>query len=199
MEDQGLYLKEFETANCGAGFICNLHGKTSHSIIHNALDILVRLEHRGAVSADGKTGDGAGILIDIPHDYFARVCEFPLPNFREYAVGMLFMPTKTTQQRFCKEIFETELNEQNISILGWRKVPVNNAVLGSIAAETEPAIVQVFLKNSLISVILNFKKIVCCSQSDGTKNCSFQTLSSELLLCFFAVYSYHYLQRTPHS
>lgn len=146
MEDQGLYLKEFETANCGAGFICNLHGKTSHSIIHNALDILVRLEHRGAVSADGKTGDGAGILIDIPHDYFARVCEFPLPNFREYAVGMLFMPTKTTQQRFCKEIFETELNEQNISILGWRKVPVNNAVLGSIAAETEPAIVQVFLK-----------------------------------------------------
>jgi len=67
MEQQGLYLPEFERDNCGAGFICNLNGEKSHEIIHNALEILVKLEHRGAVSSDGRTGDGAGILIDIPH------------------------------------------------------------------------------------------------------------------------------------
>ena len=70
MKAQGLYLPEFETANCGAGFICNLNGEKSNEIIHNALEILVKLEHRGAVSSDGRTGDGAGILIDIPYDYF---------------------------------------------------------------------------------------------------------------------------------
>ena len=83
MRDQGLYLSEFERDNCGAGFICNLHGKKSNDIIHNALEILVKLEHRGAVSSDGKTGDGAGILIDIPHEFFNRVCEFELPAPKE--------------------------------------------------------------------------------------------------------------------
>ena len=73
MQKQGLYLPEFERDNCGAGFICNLHGKKSNKIIHDALEILVKLEHRGAVSSDGKTGDGAGILIDIPHEFFSSV------------------------------------------------------------------------------------------------------------------------------
>ena len=94
MKQQGLYLPEFETANCGAGFICNLKGKKSNKIIHNALEILVKLEHRGAVSSDGRTGDGAGILIDIPHDFFKRVCNFGLPAPKEYAVGMVFLPQK---------------------------------------------------------------------------------------------------------
>ncbi len=71
-KQQGLYHPEFERDNCGAGFICNLKGKRTNDIIHKALDILVRLEHRGAVSADGRTGDGAGILIEIPHDYFQK-------------------------------------------------------------------------------------------------------------------------------
>ena len=91
MEDQGLYLSEFERDNCGAGFICNLNGKKSNQIIHNALEILIKLEHRGAVSSDGRTGDGAGILIDIPHDFFKRVCDFELPEPREYAVGQVFL------------------------------------------------------------------------------------------------------------
>ncbi|HCO85667.1 MAG TPA: hypothetical protein DIT95_19335, partial [Arenibacter sp.] len=78
LRKQGLYLPEFEHDNCGAGFICSLKGKKSNDIIHKALEILEKLEHRGAVSSDGKTGDGAGILIDIPHDFFQDVCSFEL-------------------------------------------------------------------------------------------------------------------------
>ena len=80
IKKQGLYDPQFEHDNCGAGFICSLEGRRTNDIIHKALDILVKLEHRGAVSADGKTGDGAGILIDIPHDYLQQVCDFDLPD-----------------------------------------------------------------------------------------------------------------------
>jgi len=145
MRDQGLYLSEFERDNCGAGFICNLHGKKSNDIIHNALEILVKLEHRGAVSSDGKTGDGAGILIDIPHEYFNRVCEFDLPAPKEYAVGMVFLPKSSNQFKICTEIFEEELTKQGLEILGWRKVPVDTSSLGRIAAKTEPRISQLFV------------------------------------------------------
>ena len=81
IEEQGLYLPEFEHDNCGAGFICNLNGIKSNDIIHKALDILIKLEHRGAVSSDGRTGDGAGILFDIPHDFFKKV---GYDNFENY-------------------------------------------------------------------------------------------------------------------
>ena len=145
MRDQGLYLSEFERDNCGAGFICNLHGKKSNDIIHNALEILVKLEHRGAVSSDGKTGDGAGILIDIPHEYFHRVCEFDLPAPKEYAVGMVFLPKSSNQFKICTEIFEEELTKQGLEILGWRKVPIDTSSLGRIAAKTEPRISQLFV------------------------------------------------------
>ena len=83
IQKQGLYLPEFEHENCGAGFICNLKGERTNQIIHDALEILVKLEHRGGVSSDGKTGDGAGLLIDIPHKYFIRVCDFDIPAERE--------------------------------------------------------------------------------------------------------------------
>ena len=106
LKEQGLYLPEFEHENCGAGFICNLKGEKTNQIIHDALEILVKLEHRGGVSADGKTGDGAGLLIDIPHEYFNRVCDFNLPAPREYAVGMVFLPKINNQYVFCKDIFE---------------------------------------------------------------------------------------------
>lgn len=145
MKDQGLYLKEFERDNCGAGFICNLHGKKSNTIIHNALEILVKLEHRGAVSSDGKTGDGAGILIDIPHDFFKRVCTFEIPSYKEYAVGMVFLPKNNYQREFCVTAFEQELHFQGLRVLGWRDVPVNSDCIGEIAATSEPYIKQVFI------------------------------------------------------
>jgi len=147
---QGLYSPNFEHDNCGAGFICSLQGEKTNDIIHKALDILVKLEHRGAVSADGKTGDGAGILIEIPHDFLKLNCDFVLPDPQEYAVGMVFLPQKSNQRQFCIDTFEKEITDQGLSILGWREVPVDKNVVGKIAAQTEPVICQIFVgKNEL--------------------------------------------------
>ncbi len=148
VKEQGLYLPEFEHDNCGAGFICNLNGIKSNDIIHKALDILIKLEHRGAVSSDGRTGDGAGILFDIPHDFFKKVCDFEIPETREYAVGMVFLPKSKNQVSFCINAFEATIKDQNLKILGWRDVPVDVENLGQIAAEKEPTIKQVFVSKN---------------------------------------------------
>ena len=142
---QGLYSPEFEHDNCGAGFICSLQGKKTNNIIHKALDILDCLEHRGAVSADGKTGDGAGILIEIPHDYLKEECSFEIPEANQYAVGMVFLPKKGNQMSYCMGVLESEFKKQKLSVLGWRKVPVKTEVVGKIASQTEPRIMQVFV------------------------------------------------------
>ena len=142
---QGLYDPQFEHDNCGAGFICSLQGKKTNNIIHKALDILDCLEHRGAVSADGKTGDGAGILIEIPHDFLKKKCSFKLPELHQYAVGMVFLPKKENQRTYCTSVLESEIKSQGLEVIGWRKVPVNHDVVGSIAALTEPFIMQVFV------------------------------------------------------
>ena len=144
-KQQGLYSPEFEHDNCGAGFICNLEGKQTNDIIHKAIDILIRLEHRGAVGADGRTGDGAGILIEIPHQFFKKVCEFELPDFKEYAVGMLFLPQASNQLKICQTIFEEELENQKLDLIGWREVPIDASCLGSIAKLSEPKVYQVFI------------------------------------------------------
>ena len=143
---QGLYSPEFEHDNCGAGFICSLKGEKTNNIIPKALNILTCLEHRGAVSSDGKTGDGAGILIEIPHDYFVKQCDFKLPKPFDYAVGMVFLPQKINQLNYCVEVFEKEIKNQDLKILGWRNVPVNSKVVGSIAAKTQPVVKQVFIE-----------------------------------------------------
>ena len=148
MKKQGLYLPEFEHDNCGAGFICSLTGKRSNDIIHKALEILVKLEHRGAVSSDGVTGDGAGILIDIPHKFFKIFCDFEIPEAGHYAVSNIFLPRKENQRHYCIEVLETEIKKQGLTILGWRDVPVNSDVLGSIAKSTEPFIKQLFIGKS---------------------------------------------------
>lgn len=143
---QGLYSPEFEHDNCGAGFICSLKGEKTNNIIPKALNILTCLEHRGAVSSDGKTGDGAGILIEIPHDYFVKECDFKLPKPYDYAVGMVFLPQKINQLNYCIDVFEKEIQKQGLNILGWRNVPVNSKVVGSIAAKTQPVVRQVFIE-----------------------------------------------------
>ena len=148
LERQGLYLPEFEHDNCGAGFICSLKGKKSNGIINKALEILVKLEHRGAVSADGKTGDGAGILIDIPHKFFKEVCAFELPKSGSYAVANVFLPQKENQRNYCISIFEKNIADQGLKLIGWRDVPVNKTVPGRMASETEPFVKQVFIGRS---------------------------------------------------
>ncbi len=163
---QGLYAPEFEHDNCGAGFICNLQGKRTNNIIHKALDILVRLEHRGAVSADGKTGDGAGILIEIPFQFFKKNCKFQLPEAGNYAVGMVFLPKSINQSNICIEIFSDTIKQQGLEIIGWRDVPVNHDCIGKIASKTEPTIKQVFIakgdefsETQFISKLFSARKI----------------------------------------
>ncbi|CAL2094200.1 glutamate synthase subunit GltB [Tenacibaculum sp. 190524A05c] len=171
MKDQGLYLNEFERDNCGAGFICNLKGEKSNQIIHDALEILIKLEHRGAVSSDGRTGDGAGILIDIPHDFFNRVCDFKLPEAKEYAVGQVFLPKKFNQSSYCEQVLESELKKQGLQILGWRDVPVDTSNLGAIAAKTQPKIKQVFVakgEESLTELQFNAKLFAARKISEHT-------------------------------
>ena len=148
LKDQGLYLSEFEHDNCGAGFICSLNGEKTNTIISQALNILTCLEHRGAVSSDGRTGDGAGILIEIPHEFFVKQCDFTIPSSNEYAVGMVFLPNKVNQSNHCIKIFEDEIRNQDLEILGWRNVPVNSKVVGSIAGNTQPQIKQVSIKRN---------------------------------------------------
>ncbi|PKQ44984.1 glutamate synthase large subunit [Confluentibacter flavum] len=145
LKKQGMYLPEFEHDNCGAGFICSLKGIKSNDIIHKALEILEKLEHRGAVSADGKTGDGAGILIDIPHDFFVNNCKFKLPKAGSYAVSNVFLPKKVNQQVYSIGILEKHIKEQGLQVIGWRDVPLDESVLGEIAAKTQPAVKQIFV------------------------------------------------------
>lgn len=148
LKQQGLYLPEFEHDNCGAGFICSLKGNRSNDIIHKALEILEKLEHRGAVSSDGKTGDGAGILIDIPHEFFVNKCDFQLPKFGDYAVSNVFLPKKENQRDYCIDKLEQYIKAQGLPILGWRDVPVDSAVLGTVATLTEPFVKQIFIGKS---------------------------------------------------
>ena len=145
LRKQGLYLPEFEHDNCGAGFICSLTGNRSNEIIHKALEILVKLEHRGAVSADGKTGDGAGILIDIPHKFFESECEFELPEVGAYAVSNVFLPKKDNQRKYCMDVLEEQILVQGLSLIGWRDVPIDSSGLGDIARQSEPFVKQVFI------------------------------------------------------
>ncbi len=156
LKKQGLYLPEFEHDNCGAGFICSLKGKKSNAIIHKALEILVKLEHRGAVSADGRTGDGAGILIDIPHEYFTDVCDFSLPEPGQYAVANIFLPQKENQRKYCMNVFEEEIQRQGLQLLGWRNAPVNRSIPGAMAVKTEPFVKQVFVGKQKVQSEFDF-------------------------------------------
>lgn len=145
---QGLYSPEQERDACGVGFICNMNGKRSHKIIHQALEILVRLTHRGAESSDNRTGDGAGILIQIPDAFFRRECAvlgINLPAAGAYGTGLVFLPKDEAERSAIKAQFEKEIVENGQQFLGWRQVPVNSKVLGDLAAKSEPVMEQVFI------------------------------------------------------
>jgi len=148
LNSQSLYAPEFEHDSCGVGFVCSLNGLKSNGIIKDGLQILNRLAHRGATGADPKTGDGAGILIQIPHNFFERVCgklDIKLPSEGEYGTGIVFLPNDEEDKKVCKNIIEKILNENNLKLLGWRKVPVDNSDIGDYARNTEPLIEQPFI------------------------------------------------------
>src|SRR6266700_2984992 len=145
---EGLYDPALEKDSCGVGFIANIKGKKSRQIVSDALSILCNLEHRGAVGADPRFGDGAGILLQIPHAFFARKAAeigFKLPAPGEYAIGALFMPRDTAWRNVIKSIIADQIKAEGLMLLGWRDVPSDNSSLGETVKPTEPTHMQVFI------------------------------------------------------
>jgi glutamate synthase (NADPH) large chain len=140
-EPQGLYHPSNEHDACGLGLIANIKGVKSHEIVQDAIKILLHLEHRGAVGADPLAGDGAGILVQTPHEFFAAEAErlgFALPAPGEYAVGQIFLPQDPDLRATCERIVAEAFAEEGMRLLGWRDVPVNNESLPEIVVATEP-------------------------------------------------------------
>src|SRR5687767_11862299 len=148
---QGLYDPQFEHDACGVGFVVNFKGKRSHEIVRQALTILINLRHRGACGCEVNTGDGAGILMQMPDKFFRKVCTkdgINLPAFGEYGVGMLFLPRDPEERKACEAHINKVIKEEGQELLGWRTVPTRNETLGSVARGAEPFVRQVFVKRS---------------------------------------------------
>ena len=145
---QGLYDPAQEHDACGVGFVVNIRGEKSHQIVRSGLEILVNLTHRGACGCDPLTGDGAGILTQIPHEFFAvkaRELGIELPKPGEYGIGTIFLPRDDAERQHCLERFEAIVAEEGQVFLGWRDVPIDNSVLGQTARDVEPVIRQMFI------------------------------------------------------
>jgi len=145
---QGLYDPEFEKDSCGVGFVVHMDGKSTHQTVIDGLEILKKLEHRGACGSDPLTGDGAGILIQTPHKFFKKVCSdigIDLPERGQYGAGLIFLSQDQSRREASIKIFEDSLADEGLVLLGWRDVPVDNTTIGSGAREVEPVIKQVFI------------------------------------------------------
>ncbi|MDT8301348.1 MAG: glutamate synthase large subunit [Sedimentisphaerales bacterium] len=148
LKNQGLYEVRREHDACGIGAVVNISGKREHSIIEHGKEILINLHHRGAAGADEITGDGAGILFQIPHEFFAAECEklgFSLPPISEYGAGMVFGSKDAKLRKQCESILETSVEHYGLKLLGWRHVPTSNDCLGQIALDAEPSVKQIFV------------------------------------------------------
>ncbi|KAB2648227.1 MAG: glutamate synthase subunit alpha, partial [Verrucomicrobia bacterium] len=159
---QGLYDPQFEHDACGVGFVVNIKGLKSHSIVADALQILVNLDHRGAVGCEINTGDGAGILMQMPHDFLVKATGklgIKLPAFGQYGMGMLFMPQEKVERTSVQKAFEKIVGEEGQTILGWRDIPTDNSSLGATAQKSEPFMMQVFIgRNPSIKDDLAFER-----------------------------------------
>ena len=148
-ENLGLYNPAYEHDACGIGFVASIKGHKSHQHVNDALTILENMEHRGASGSESNTGDGAGIMIQIPHEFFFDELlhkGIHLPNLNEYGVGFIFFPSEKGMMEECKEIFARAAEKLNIEILGYRSVPVNKSTIGPTALSVEPIMEQVFLR-----------------------------------------------------
>ncbi len=145
---QGLYDPALDHDACGVGFIAHMKNKKSHDIVVKGIEILENLEHRGAVGADPRAGDGAGMLVQIPHEFFVAVCAdlgFELPEPGHYGVAHIFMPQDDALRAHCREIVERAAQDEGHEVLGWREVPVDNSCLSKTVIDTEPKHDQVFI------------------------------------------------------
>lgn len=147
-EKQGLYNPNMEKDSCGVGFISNIKGNKTYDILKQGLNILKSLRHRGAVGADSSTGDGSGILIQIPHEFLqeeTRKLGIDIPEPEDYAVGMIFLPRHPNARLFCEGVVERIIREEGQYLLGWREVPVNEDACGESAKATRPVVAQIFI------------------------------------------------------
>ncbi|MEZ5003683.1 MAG: glutamate synthase large subunit [Chitinophagales bacterium] len=153
LEEKGLYHPSFEKDSCGIGFIAHLKGKKSHSVINDAITMLENMEHRGACGCEENTGDGAGILIQIPHDFYLTVCtplNIQLPEAGKYGTGLVFFPSDEKKRKECKAIIKDIADQLNLNILGYRSMPVredaDHANIGASAMATIPCFEQIFIE-----------------------------------------------------
>ena len=149
VQQPGLYRPEFEHDNCGIGAVVNIKGIKSHQTVENALKIVENLEHRAGKDAEGKTGDGVGILLQVSHKFFSKTCRASgifLGSEREYGVGMFFFPNDELKRNQAKKMFEIIVEKEGLKFLGWREVPVVPEVLGHRALECMPCIMQGFVE-----------------------------------------------------
>ncbi|GAB5554057.1 MAG: glutamate synthase large subunit [Saprospiraceae bacterium] len=148
-QNKGLYCETLEKDSCGTGLVANLDGKKSHQLIEDALTMLQNMEHRGACGCEPNTGDGAGILIQTPHEFFEKKCRelgFNLPEFGGYGVGVVFFPKERNLRNQCRVLFNDYIDECGFELLGYRKVPTDHESLGDSAIAVEPRIEHVFVK-----------------------------------------------------
>jgi glutamate synthase (NADPH/NADH) large chain len=161
---QGLYDPRFERDACGIGFVANIKGVKSNEIVRQALTILTNLDHRGGQGAETNTGDGAGILIQLPHKFLVKEClkkNLHLPKPGYYGVGMIFFTPDPVVRRKHEEMIEAIIQEEGQKLIGWRTVPTDNTLLGDSAKSVEPFIRQVFVeRNSNLQDELAFERIL---------------------------------------
>ncbi|MBM4123898.1 MAG: glutamate synthase large subunit, partial [Nitrospira sp.] len=192
---QGLYDPQFEKDGCGIGFVAHIKGRRSHSIVQDGLQVLKNLSHRGAQGCDPCTGDGAGILLQIPHAFLALAAadvRVKLPQAGEYGVGMVFLPPDAAARRQCETLFEKVIAEEKLRLLGWRDVPVKSDAIGVQARRTEPAIRQVFIARDILNeaqferklyvVRKRVEKAVRESAIDGREHCYVSSLSGNTIV-----------------
>jgi glutamate synthase (NADPH/NADH) large chain len=148
-EQQGLYVPELEKDACGTGLIAHLNGEKTHQLVEDALHMLTNMEHRGACGYEPNTGDGAGILIQTPHEFFVKKCKekgFELPEFGKYGVGVTFFPSNRSLRQQCRVLLDDYIDEMGFVLLGYRKIPTDNEELGESAIAVEPRMEQVFIR-----------------------------------------------------
>ena len=159
---QGLYDPQYEHEACGVGFVVDVKGRKSHRILQQAIQVLRNLDHRGACGCEANTGDGAGVLLQMPHAFFqqiARKDRLTLPGPGEYGSGLVFLPRNPTKRRRLVEVFEHIIQSEGQTVLGWRTVPTNNSMLGETAKASEPFIRQIFIgRNSAIQDDMEFER-----------------------------------------
>ena len=143
-QQEGLYDSAYEHDACGIGMVANIHGNKSHALVESALKVLENMRHRGAEGADGKTGDGAGIMVQIPHE-FILLNGIPVPEKGHYGTGLVFMPKDEKAQNAILATMIEAVEAEGLSLMRVRDVPVNSDCLGETARETEPAVKQIFI------------------------------------------------------